>query len=222
MIGSTRIAATRESGERELLASRFLESGDLSGEFRNMSISDDEVRTYIAFQKSHLMAKVHSLFETLAGRLGSASFDPFKKVAMKWTDRYGRMGLEFKHHHAPTLGTWFFFGIYYDPQDHGIPFKADEPELAFFFDILSEHRRTLQQSQSPELLASLAALEKEGFEQNLTTRLTRNNWRLLCYRTPLSQALPLTPEALEARLLKIVAQLGRQKGFVDTFVRSAG
>jgi hypothetical protein len=208
-----------DTARHDFIVAQFLEYGRLSGEFRNMLISNDEVRTYIAYVKSDPVPKLRHLFETTASTLDWTRFHPFNKVTAKWEDNWGRMGLEFEYPHPKKMMTWFSFGIYYNEEDHGIPFKNDEPELAFFFDIEPEDRVTLERTAG--LVAAMAELEKQGFEQNLTKHLTTNPWRLFCKRTPLSQTLPLTSESLSRRLYDIVAAIIAQRDLVAACVEDA-
>jgi hypothetical protein len=209
------------TGNHDFIAAQFVEYGKLSGEFQNMLISDEEVRTYIAYVRSKPEAKLKYLFEKVASELAWGKFSPFNNVRAKWEDNWGRMGLQFEYDHRPELSTSFFFGVYHDERDHGIPFKADEPELAFFFDIEPGHQPILERDRPASFLACLSELEKHGFEQNFTKRLSANSWRLLCHRTPLSQVMPLTPESVTRRLYDLIETLGKQPGIVDTFLGGA-
>lgn len=201
-----------DTADHDFIAAQFLEYGKLSGEFRNMLISDDEVRTYIAYVRSDPVLKFKHLFQTTAATLDWTRFHPFNNITAKWEDNWGRMGLEFEYRHPSNLMTWFSFGIYYNEEDHGIPLKNDEPELAFFFDIEPDHRLALERKAG--LTAAMTELEKQGFELNFTKRLTANPWRLFCKRIPLSQALPLTSDSLSRRLYDTVAAITAQRDFV--------
>ena len=56
-------------------------------------------------------------------------------------DHWGRVGVECV---LKKLPQWLFFGVYYDPYDHGIEFKKkDEPEFAIFFDAYPNCRDTM-------------------------------------------------------------------------------
>ena len=208
-----------DAANHDFIAAQFLEYGKLSGEFRNMLISNDEVRTYIAYVKSDPLPKFKHLFETTASTLDWTRFRPFNGVTAKWEDNWGRMGLEFEYPHPPKLMTWFSFGIYYDEEDHGIQFKSDEPELAFFFDIQPDDRITLE--RKADLPAAIAELEKQGFEQNFSKHLTTNPWRLFCKRTPLSQTLPLTSDSLSQRLYDTIAAITAQRELAAACVEGA-
>ncbi len=58
-----------DPADNDFVAAQFLEYGRLSGEFRNMLISNDEMRTYIAYIKSDPVSKIRHLFETTAATL---------------------------------------------------------------------------------------------------------------------------------------------------------
>ncbi len=129
------------------------------------------------------------------------------------------MGLEFEYPHPKKLMTWFSFGIYYNEEDHGIRFKNDEPELAFFFDINPDDRITLE--RTADLASAMSELEKLGFEQNFSRRLTTNPWRLFCKRIPLSQTLPLTSASLSRRLYDTVGAIAAQQDLVAACVKGS-
>src|SRR5205823_3794487 len=90
------------------------------------------------------------------------------------SDHWGRYGIEFKLPNPPPdrqFGQWFFYGVYEDPKDHGIPFKRPgEPEIAFFLDI----DKMLKQRMlaSIDLCRAIERLGTQGFDQNLTRKLT--------------------------------------------------
>jgi hypothetical protein len=92
-------------------------------------------------------------------------------------EHWGRVGIECSLIKDP-FGQWVFFGIYCDPKDHKITFKAaDEPEFAIFFD-LEPSQRSMLASQSG-IDTAIRELQDMGFESNFPKN-TRNPWRL-CY-----------------------------------------
>ncbi len=95
--------------------------------------------------------------------------------------RWGRIGVDCVPV-ADPLGQWFFFGIYSDPFDHGIPFKNQgEPEFAIFWDMEPANRSLL--GKLPGIENAITDLEQKGFEFNFPTNKCDNGWRVCFWRS---------------------------------------
>ena len=85
---------------------------------------------------------------------------------------WGRCGIECSFMPKKDYHQWFFYGIYFDSNDHKIPFKIDRvPELAFFFDIGYKlikksdlEKITANLKNKVNLLEALKRLSQKGFD----------------------------------------------------------
>ena len=91
-------------------------------------------------------------------------------------DHWGRVGVECV---LKKLPQWLFFGVYYDPYDHGIEFKKkDEPEFAVFFDAYPSCRDAM--ARLPDMISTIEEVEQRGFELNFPIDACHNGYRI-CY-----------------------------------------
>ena len=174
------------------ICTQFINYGKISQEFNNMEIIKNDLIAYINYNKivkdftnSNFINKIPYLLDSLRKNFNSSMYG-LEITEMIIQDAWGRWGIEFKFNHKKDFGQWFFFGIYYDIEDHEIPFKKkDIPELAFFFDINPEAKRLLQNNKG--LKNALLQFEDIGFENNLLKNTTNNDWRFLYKRIPLDE-----------------------------------
>jgi hypothetical protein len=91
-------------------------------------------------------------------------------------DHWGRVGVECVLKKLPQC---LFFGVYYDPYDHGIEFKEkDEPEFAIFFDAYSSCRDDM--ALLPGMISAIQEVKQRGFELNFPIDACHNRYRI-CY-----------------------------------------
>ena len=91
-------------------------------------------------------------------------------------DHWGRVGVECV---LKKLPQWLFFGVYYDPYDHGIEFKKkDEPEFAIFFDAYPSCRDDM--ALLPGMISAIQQIKQGGFEFNFPIDACHNKYRI-CY-----------------------------------------
>jgi hypothetical protein len=191
------------------IVSQYIEYGELSREFRNMTFEKDDIDAYIRSTQREVRTRLCSairsaLDNSTFGDLGIVVKDRF------FGDHWGRFGFEYTLGSPPDAlkcGQWFFCGIYESDLDHGIPFKKNrEPELAFFLDIDPKAKPRLLADSNLCLAISRLEENESGFEQNLTKKLTKNDCRLLAHRTPLSVA-PTTPKGIRDHFTNVIESL---------------
>ncbi|MBF0121633.1 MAG: hypothetical protein HQK79_22610 [Desulfobacterales bacterium] len=146
--------------------------------------------------------------------LMTISFKKYGIEAIKLSSVYkkwGRYGCDLWFTQKNNFGQWFFFGVYFDSADHGIPLKKinNEPELAFFFDINPSYYEKLKNDN--ELIPCLHRLEKLGFENNITKQITSNHWRFIFKRIPLSDFSNWTYEGIRQYVEEIFNCLSNEE-----------
>ena len=178
------------------IAMQFVEYGKKSGEFDELGeIYLTDLNIYYDYLKINFDKKIESIFRhfLFAFDFNSFGFTTFNN--RYFTDGWGRRGIEIKERSNNTsYGQWASISLYYDTEDHNIPFKNGVPEIAFFFDILPDRKRQLQDDVEFNQLADrLVAI---GFESNLNNESSANKWRLLFYRKPLTSFTSLNVQEL--------------------------
>ena len=206
---------------------QFVEYSKRNGEFEYMNeISSTDIDYYCRnfsdlsdLQSDGIFRKIKKLIERLAeddidfAQYGLKDVNPERRKYYTW----GRKGLDFSFNTKNNYVRWFFYGIYYNTKDHGIPFiKTKEypegvPELAFFFDINPKYRERL--SQNGDFKRALGNLEKLGFEENLIEPITDNKWRLLFKRVPLTKLGSFSYQDVKKHFEKILSQLKNEDAF---------
>ncbi|AFZ60369.1 hypothetical protein H6G54_14600 [Anabaena cylindrica FACHB-243] len=192
-----------EESNPSFVVSQFLEYGKLSKEFMNMQPTNDDVNIYI-------YSLINKIEEKIIGSLKNIHIDSLFKKSINIKRRkninddnidWGRVGYEYDFKNAYKM--WFFYGIYFDDDDHGIKFKKkSESEIAFFFDIDPEKRDELKENSS--LKSIFDGFKKQGIEENLFNDMTSNKWRLLAYRIPISEFGEFSTSNLTDNLEKIL------------------
>ncbi|HZK07549.1 MAG TPA: hypothetical protein VFC92_05065 [Bacteroidales bacterium] len=168
------------------IVQQFVEYGKKSGEFDELGeIYSEEIQIYCEYLKINFDLKISSIFQNFIHDIDFSKFG-FNNIKLHYSDAWGRKGAEISLKNTDN-STYEQFGaicLYYDIDDHGIIFKKNLPELAFFFDIDPEHKNLLQiDNEFKEIKNNLVA---DGFESNLENELTANQWRLLAYRQTIS------------------------------------
>ncbi len=200
---------------------QFVEYGKLSGEFEYMNeISSTDIDCYCNYHKTDIPGRIQSILERVANDVDftqygliSAEHKPVKKD--------GRRGWEFLHFKKRNdYEQWFFYGIYYDTKNHGIPFKKGVHELAFFFDINVEKYPKCREQlfQNCPFIDALGNLEELGFKENLTKTIgdnksKGNKWRLLFKRVPLTELGNFSYQDVKKRFEEILSQLRNEEAF---------
>jgi len=201
---------------KSIIISDFIEYGQITGEFENMSeIEEKELSAYI---KTKVMKTEEKIFAIFAKAFNEINFENYniRNAEYKTSDNWGRMGIEIVSNKKNDYGQWFFLGIYYKTYDHGIPFKKlDTPEIAFFLDITPQSRTELIKDKA--LVESLNKLKHLGFENNLTEQITPNNWRFLFKRVPLTEFKNLNVDSCKNFINEIFTDLYSEKYFLKKF-----
>jgi hypothetical protein len=115
-------------------------------------------------------------------------------VSAEMQSHWGRVGAECKLRRA-SLVQFLFFGVYFDPFDHRIPFEQEfTPEFAVFVDIDPKNRERL--ATSPGILHSVQDLRQQKFEFNFPGNTCGNAWKLCYWRDSMSKHLNDGPPEL--------------------------
>ena len=184
------VASQLKSLENEI-ADQFIEYGRLSGEFEELGeIHKSDIDTYCEYIKTNFDNNLNNILNDFNNKIDLRKYG--FKTAKRYNTQGGRRGTEFINDDyfnmdetKYTYGQFWTMGFYHDTKDHGIPFKKNVPEIAFFFDINPEKKSLIQQDKAfREIMDSL---KKLGFESNLDNELTPNTWRFFCYRKPISE-----------------------------------
>ena len=195
----------RELHESSFIISQFIDYGKRTGEFMSMEIEKSELQAYVLTVKSNVHGKIAGLLNTISANFDFSKFG-IKNASSEIEDRWGRRGLVITFESQKDYGQWMFFGIYYDESDHLIPFKQfGIPELAFFLDIEPSKRENLKSIKGIE--PEIADLHRQGFDDNLFSKLTSNNWRLLAKRKSLTDVNGLTEATLSDFLTRTIQSL---------------
>lgn len=184
------VASQLKSLENEI-ADQFIEYGRLSGEFEELGeIHKSDIDAYCEYIKINFDNKLNNILNDFHYEIDLKKYG--FKTAKRQDYRWGRRGTEFisgdyfsMEEDKYTYGQFWTMGFYYDTKDHGIPFKNNVPEIAFFFDINPEKKHLIQTDNVFREIVD--ALKELGFESNLDNELTPNGWRLFCYRRPISE-----------------------------------
>lgn len=173
------------------IISQFLEYGKLSGEFEELGeLHKTDINIFCDYSKINFEKKLNNIlnnfhFEIDVEKYG---FSIPKRMSTDW----GRQGTEFiygdyelEDNAINSYGQFWTIAYYFDPSDHGIPFKNDQPEICFFFDIIPSEKIRLQ--KDADFIKILNELKSLGFESNLNEEISPNQWRLFFYRTPISE-----------------------------------
>jgi hypothetical protein len=178
------IAEYLKNHVENIVVDQFIEYGRLSGEFDELGeISDAEIKIFVENFKLNFDRKISSIFYNLSFEY-DFSAKGLKKVKPKYQDMWGRRGIELELENSiTTYNQWWAVSYYYSTNDHGIGFKNDMPEIAFFFDVDPEKLDALKADRV--FLGIVKKLEQAGFESNLNQELTNNAWRLLVFRKPI-------------------------------------
>ena len=174
------------------ICSQFINYGKNSQEFNNMEINKNDLIAFVNYNRiineynnSNFENKIPFLFESLKNNIDTSKYG-IEISELNIQDDWGRRGIEFLFEKKKDFGQWFFFGIYYDTEDHDIPFKKrNTPELAFFFDIDPDKKNLLLNNK--EIKKVISQLKENGFENNFVEKNTSNDWRFLYKRIPLDE-----------------------------------
>jgi hypothetical protein len=206
--------ASQGNSSGAMIVRQFLEYAQEAKEFMSSELEKKDIDAFIEYMASRPDEKIQGAFELLGAKfefkdLVSLSQPPY------WNDAWGRKGIDMQ---LPTekYSRWLSFGIYYDTEDHGIPFLAGCPELALFVDIHPKERERLRNNSL--FVESLARLEKLGWEENLSNTRTDNEWRLLWWRKPLSEFSVLTVDMLQDVLAKRLSELKSEPEFAREYL----
>jgi len=192
------------------ITKQFLEYGKISGEFENMQPTTDDIRVFVDFYKNKPEKKIMHIIENAVSKVDISSFHKGIKKNYSVHNHWGRNGIEFEFEETSNpYGLWFFFGIYYDEYDHGIPLKQSEPEIAFFLDINKDYRETIINISNFNNI--IKELEEKGFEENILSCTTSNKWRLFFHRKPISQFSEITTDTLKSHFENLMTIIFRQK-----------
>jgi hypothetical protein len=176
-----------------------------------MELDTSDILHFVGYHRREVVKRLQFVLTSAVREIDYAQWD----VSIRYTssaDGYGRMGccFQFDNHY----GLEWFFGIYYHPFDHRIPFKqAGEPELAFFLDMDPRYTAALR-SQAPAQEACMR-LTQQGFESNLYGELTSNPWRFLAHRTPLLQCGAFSIEAVAQWLHTLLQLVYAEQAFIE-------
>jgi len=194
------------------LISQFCEYGKISGEFDNMDVSFSELLEY-SQHKTYLSSSGQKVENKLLRSIENAIMKiDFKKLGIKVTpddittsNRWGRFGVDLGYAAKNEYGQYMFWGILYDPSNHGIEFKNNHIELAFFMDSLPKYRSELKKDE--KFCKCLERLEKKGFENNLFNKITPNNYKLLFKRIPINKLKQLDEITIRNFILNTIKEL---------------
>jgi len=176
----------RKNFQDNPIVQQFVDYGKKSGEFDELGeIYFDDIKIYCEYLKINFDLKINSIFQNFIHDIDLSKFG-FNNVEFHYADACGRKGAEIslKNSENSTYNQFGAICLYYDTDDHGIIFKQNLPELAFFFDINPDHKNLLQTDN--EFREIKNNLVEDGFESNLDNELTPNPWRLLTYRETIS------------------------------------
>ncbi len=158
----------------------------MKGEFCSMSISKNEIHSYkdhCAFMNKWERNIKGMLEQTI--ELIQEDTSNLKECEMAVKKRWGLHAIEISwKKNIYDFGQWMACGIYFHEKDFGIKFKeAGMPELAFFMDM--NNKKVLKLPEA--LKRKFKELQYKGFEDNSNGEVTKNRWRVLFKRKPLSQ-----------------------------------
>jgi hypothetical protein len=205
------VEINRNLDEPSFIIKQFIDHGQQTGEFMSMEIKKGDIEAYVHTIKYNVRGKMVGLFHATStnfdfGKLGITN------LSLEDEDRWGRQGSVFFFKPEKQYGQWFFCGIYHNESDHGISFKQlGVPELAFFLDIVPKHREKLKAVRGLE--TEIVDLQRQGFDDNLFSKITSNNWRFLAKRQPLTNVDQLT-EAVISDFLNKTLQMLKQKPII--------
>ena len=131
---------------------------------------------YLAAQRGdqHFIPECRRLMDAVKDGVISAFSSEIASGVL--ADHWGRVGVECV---LKKLPQWLFFGVYYDPYDHGIEFKKkDEPEFAIFFDAYPSCRDDM--ALLPGMISAIQEVKQRGFELNFPIAACHNRYRI-CY-----------------------------------------
>ncbi len=225
-----------EKSNPSFVVSQFIEYGKESGEFMNMQPTNDDINTYISYHSNNVENKMIHYLNSSTIDIDYSQFNDSIKRREKVDNHWGRLGYEYNFTNA--YGMWFFYGIYFNMDNHKIKFKKDfEPEIAFFFDIgcdpdekspkakqeqLKENRNKLKNNSRVKSIFD--SFERQGFEENLFKKMTTNNWILLAHRTPLSEFVSefgeFSVSNLESHLIERLKTVFLEEEFVGIITNS--
>lgn len=174
---------------KEKIVQQFINYGEVTGHFEELNeIAIEDARIHWMAQQYKFDSRMLSILNYVKD-----DFD-FKKTGININSKnikvedndWGRLGMEigFNESKNKTWGQWHFIGYYYNTDDHSIPFKKKEPEIAIFFEVEQNLRSSLLEDK--DFVEKLEELKKYEFEININGELTKNLWRLFFIRKPLS------------------------------------
>lgn len=205
--------ASRSSAPGSLIVKQFLKYAKEVKEFMPSELEKKDIDLFIEYVARRPDEKIRNAFELLASNFSFGSFLQLRKPAY-WNDAWGRKGIDIQLSGEKDF-KWMTFGIYYDTEDHGIPFLAGCPELALFIDI--DPKKRSEMKKNSRFVQALTNLEKLGWEENLSKERTDNEWRLLWWRKPLTEFGELTvnilAEILETRFNELKSEPEFSKGY---------
>lgn len=177
--------------EEDPIVIQFLEYGKLSGEFEELGeLHKSDIELYCEYIKINYENKLNNILNDFHYEVSLAKygFDINKRINREW----GRYGTEFingsyelDETSTTSFGQFWTIAYYYDPYDHEIPLKKEQPEICVFFDVHPDKKAVLREDKEfEEILQDLTRL---GFENNVNEKISPNDWRLFFYRRPISE-----------------------------------
>lgn len=170
---------------------QFLEYGKLSGEFEELGeLHKSDIDLYCEFIKVNYDNKLNNILNDFHYEVSLAKygFNINKRINREW----GRYGTEFingnyepDENSANSFGQFWTIAYYYDPYDHEIPLKKEQPEICVFFDVHPNKKSLLR--DDIDFVQILHNLTQLGFESNLNEEISPNAYRLFFYRRPISE-----------------------------------
>jgi hypothetical protein len=178
------------------IAEQFINYGIESGEFEGLGeltgadiqdyVNAIEEKVKIKVVEDNFFNRINLIFNNFIYEYKLCEKSGFSKFEPMFSNDWGRMGMEINYENpGKSYGQWFALGLYYDINDHGIEFKNNIPEIAFFFDIDPEKVEKIRKDTSFRNIVN--NLIQNGFESNLDSVLSDNTWRLLVYRKPITE-----------------------------------
>lgn len=181
-----------------VIIQQFVEYGKISGEFDELGeLYIDDIKLFCEYIKIDFDRKIESIFRTFSHDVDFEKFG-FTNISQSYNNGWGRNGIEFKPKNiqGTSYGQFGAISLYYDTYDHEIPFLKNVPEIVFFFDVTPDFKHKLQ--SDIEFLKLLKSLENEGFENNIGNEKSKNQWRLLYFRRPITEFQILNVQELVA------------------------